>query len=224
MSDDQPPSGAYPPPPPPPPAPDERPPPAPNQWRRRWPWIVGAVVVLAIIGAAVAATNDDEPTKRTTTDEAAVTTDAPDTTRDTTPPASPEPSAPPTTSSDVAKVGPNEWFTWSDGIEAQVTSLREATVDYASLPGPHVIATITVKNGTAAALDLTMATANLAGGPNGVQEESDGLYGFEGSVPPGGNATADFAWAVPAEHMAQLRLEFAPSFEHDPAFFVGSAA
>jgi hypothetical protein len=226
MSYDNPPppptGGDYPPPPPPPPT-DE----PPKRKRQLWPLLVGGLLLAVVIGVVAAvAGDDDEPTRRTSTDdeESADTTDAPSTTRGTTPPAQPEPSPPTTTSSDVAKVGPNEWFTWTEGVEAQVTSLRVGNVEYTSLPGPHMIATVTVKNGSGGTMDLAMATANAYGGPNGVQAESDGLYGFEGSVPPGGNATAEYAWAMPAEHHGQIRIEFAPSFEHDPAFFEGAAA
>jgi hypothetical protein len=175
--------------------------------------------VLFIV-VAVASSGDDEPTRRTTD---AGTTDEPTTASDdATPPAVEEPEAPPADSG-VAQVGPDEWFTWDDGVEAQVTKLEQASVEYAALPGPHVAATITVRNGSGATVDLILATANLYSGPNGVQAESDGLYGFEGSVPPGGTATAQYAWAVPAEHFGQLRVEFSPSFSHDPAFYEGSA-
>jgi hypothetical protein len=75
------------------------------------------------------------------------------------------------------------------------------------------VATITVKNGTAAVLDLTLADAILYGGPNGVQAEDEySFWGFEGSIPPGGTATAKFSWSLPAEYLDELRLEFAPTW------------
>jgi len=194
------------------------PPPPPTTGRRRWPWIVGVVAVIIIV-IAIASGSDDEPTKRTAVD---VTDEAPTTTSDdATPPAVEEPIAPPSDSG-IAQVGSDEWFTWDDGVEAQVTTLEQINVEYAVSPGPHVAATITVRNGSGATVDLILATAHLYSGPNGVQAEADGLYGFDGSVPPGGTATAQYAWAVPAEHFGQLRVEFSPSFSHGPAFYEGA--
>jgi hypothetical protein len=81
-----------------------------------------AVVVAVIVGVAVAVSGgDDEPTKQP---ETADTTERTNTTeRDTTPPAVEEPSTSTTAAQADIAVGPNEWFTYTDGVEVQVTKI-----------------------------------------------------------------------------------------------------
>lgn len=189
-------------------------------------------IVLGFVGVAIVADAfddvDDElnsiesgtppaSTERSSTTELDQATDG-------SPPAVDDPTTT-TTEADIAQIGPDDWFTWDDGVEAQVTSIEQFTPEYDSTPGPDVVATVTIRNGTDATIDAMMSTANLYAGPNGAQaEEEYSFYGFEGSIPPGQTATAKWAWTVPQEHLGQLRVEFSPSYEHDPAFFEGSAA
>jgi hypothetical protein len=211
-------SEQYPPPPPPPPPPGE----PTRKGRRRWPWIVGVAVVLVIVAAVAISDDEDDPQRRTVAD--ATTTTAAEPSAE--PPAVEEPTtttAPP--DEGPAVIGPDEWFTWTGGVEAQVTALERYTPDYDDTPGvPEVAALVTVRNGTSSTLDLTLADARLYGGPNGVQAERDyAHFGFEGSAPAGGTVTARYGFSVPEEHMSQIVIEFAPSWEHDSAFFEGAA-
>lgn len=181
--------------------------------------VVGAFVVLTAGPFLTAACDKTETRARGTSDDRSTTTE-----RDE-PPASREPTTT-TTVRSVVHIGAQEWFEWTDGIQAQVTSLTTFVPDYDDSPGvPDVVATITVKNGSPVVYDATQATASLYGGPNGVQaDEEYSFYGFEGSIPPGATATAKWAWALPQEHFGQVRVEFAPSYEHYSGFFEGAVS
>jgi hypothetical protein len=195
--------------------------------------IAVAVALAGLFGLAAALSVDDnEPTARSVDEP--VTTDQPATTADNTPPAVAEPPAPTTTTPEAPAgpipVGSGTWYTWDNGLEAQVTSLEQFTPDYDTTPTPDVIVTLTVKNGTGQLYDGLMATMNLYGGPNGVQAEQEyTFYGFDGSIPPGATATAKWSFTVPAEHLSDLRVEFRPGYddsftEYEPGYFQGSAA
>lgn len=120
-----------------------------------------AVVMAVIVGVAVAVSaSDDEPTKRT---ETADTTERTTTTeRDSTPPVVEEPTTSTTAAqADIAAVGPNEWFTYTDGVEVQVTKIERFTPEYDDDPRPDVLVTVTIKNGSSGVLDLTLAQATV---------------------------------------------------------------
>jgi hypothetical protein len=170
---------------------------------------------------------DDSFVASDTTDQSATTE------RDTEAPAVPEPSTPPTTEADTPDIVPvGGWFTWDNGLQAQVTAIERYTPEYDDNPLPDVVVTITVKNGSDKVFDAAMSMMNLYGGPNGVQAESGyDFYGFDGSIPPGTSATAKWSFMVPEEHMSQLRVEFAPGYqdtpdfaEYESAYFTGAAA
>lgn len=223
-----------PPPPPPPPAEPER------KRTKALPALVIGVLVAVILGIAVAVSAGDDDTENTpvvaedpeateapASDEPAVSDD---------PPAVSEPEPPSTTTTapqpSIVNVGTTEWYAWEDGLEAQVTSIEQFTPDYDSTPTPDVVVTVTIKNGTGANYDAMSAMVTLYGGPNGVQAEDEfSYYGFEGTIPPAGTATAKWSFTLPAEHLSQLKVELAPGYtddtymtEYEPAFFVGSAA
>jgi hypothetical protein len=146
-----------------------------------------------------------------------------------TPPAQPD-TPEPEPESEIAKVGPDEWFTYEDGVEVQVTKVEPYTLgEYAMVgnPGdPGVIVTVTIKNGTSAVFDATLADVQVTYGPNGDTTEREyDEAGFTGSIPPGRAATAKFDFAVvPTEHHDELLIEVSPSWDHQPSFFQGSAS
>lgn len=157
------------------------------------------------------AAEDPETTEAPASDEPAVSDD---------PPAASEPEPPSTTTvpqPSIVNVGTTEWFTWEDGLEAQVTSIEQYTPEYDSTPTPDVAVTVTIKNGTGANYDATQAMTTLYGGPNGVQAEDGNFtyYGFEGNVPAGGTATAGWSFTVPPEHLSQLKVELSPGYSDD---------
>jgi len=204
------------------------------------PALIIGVFVAVVFGIAVAvsvgdgdtentpvAAEDPETTESPASDEPAASDE---------PPAASEPEPPSTTTTapqpSIVNVGTTEWYAWEDGLEAQVTSIEQYTSEYDDTPTPDVVVTVTVKNGTGKAYDAMGSSLNLYGGPNGVQAENSGsYYGFEGTIPPEGTATANWSFTVPSEHLGQMRVEFAPGYgddtymnEYEPAFFVGSAA
>lgn len=137
------------------------------------------------------------------------------------------------TSSDIAKLGASDWYTYEDGLQAQVTKAAPYTIgEYAAggQPGGQgVVVTVTLKNGTGGAFDADLTQVSVSSGPNG--DEAERVYdsgtvsadGHSGSIAPGRSKTARYAYAVPASHLDDLMIEVAPSWEHAPAFFEGAA-
>lgn len=211
----------FPPPPPPPPV---------TRKRRVLPAIVGGLFVAVVLGTAIAVAGDDGNEASRSVGEPAVTTEATDTTEGNTPPAVEEPTTTTTEPEGPGAIGPNEWFTWENGLAAQVTSVAEFTPDYDTTSTPDVVATVTVRNGTGQVFDAAMMTVNLYGGPNGVQAEGEyTFYGFDGDVPASGTATAKWSFTLPAEHFGQITVEVAPGYdadyaEYDSAFYAGSVS
>lgn len=150
---------------------------------------------------------------------------------DTTAPAVEE-TTPPAEDPAVAKVGATEWFTYEDGVKVQVTKVARFKIgQYASggePGGSAVMVTITIRNGSKKAADLSLTTVSLAYGANGDQadqvfdsEHSVGS-GFEGSATPGKAKTAKFAFAVPKGRQV-LDIEVAPGFlDYESAHFEGA--
>ena len=88
-----------------------------------------------------------------------------------TPPAVPEPEETEAPVAEIATAGADEWFTYEDGIEVQVTKVEPHTLGEYAISGnpgdPGVIVTVTIKNDTAAVFDATMADVLVTYGPNG---------------------------------------------------------
>ena len=145
-----------------------------------------------------------------------------------TPPAVPDDAPAPDTGSDIAQVGPDEWSEYTDGVQVQVTKLEQYMMGkYSDASGqPGVVVTITVKNGSDAVLDLTVADTSLTYGPNGEAAEwdySSDHRGFTGSVPPGRSATSMQGFGpVPDEHQDEILIEFAPTWDYSSVFFEGA--
>jgi hypothetical protein len=129
----------------------------------------------------------------------------------------------------IAQVGPDEWFTYEDGLRVQVrkvTSVQLADFGTDDPGGPGVEVTVTVKNGTGSAFDLNRASVGLYAGPDrDTMEQAYGNdnWGFEGSIPPREAATTQFDFAVPTEMQGELLIEVAPSWDHHASFFEGAA-
>ena len=146
-----------------------------------------------------------------------------------TPPAEPEPEVTEEPASEIAKVGPDEWFEYTDGIEVQVTKLEAFELGPDAFSGAAgelgVVVTVTLKNGTGAVFDASMADVQVTYGPNGDPTEREyDEEGFTGSIPPGKNGTAKFDFGtVPAKYLKDILVQVAPSFDHQPSFFEGAA-
>ncbi|HET9348050.1 MAG TPA: hypothetical protein VFO13_02810, partial [Arthrobacter sp.] len=144
-------------------------------------------------------------------------------------PAEPEPTPEPEAGDAIAQVGPEEWFTYEDGLQIQVTkvtSVQLADFGTGDPGGPGVEVTVTVKNGTGSAFDLNLASVDLHAGPNGDTMEpayGNDHWGFEGSIPPKKAATTQFDFAVPTEMQGELRIDVTPSWDHPASFFEGAA-
>jgi hypothetical protein len=143
--------------------------------------------------------------------------------------AEPEPTPEPELENTIAQVGPDEWFTYEDGLQVQVrkvTSVQLAVFGTDDPGGPGVEVTVTVKNGTGSAFDLNRASVGLYAGPNGdTMEQAYGNdhWGFEESIPPTEAATTQIDFAVPTEMQGELLIEVAPSWDHHASFFEGAA-
>jgi hypothetical protein len=143
--------------------------------------------------------------------------------------AEPEPTPEPEPDGTITQVGPDEWFTYEDGLQVQVTkvtSVQRADFGTDDPGGPGVEVTVTVKNGTGSAFDLSLASVGLHAGPNGdAMEQAYGNHhwGFRGRIPPTKAATTQFDFAVPTEMQGELLIEVAPSWDHQASFFEGAA-
>ncbi|HEX6577875.1 MAG TPA: hypothetical protein VF082_05850 [Jiangellaceae bacterium] len=144
-------------------------------------------------------------------------------------PTGPEPTPEPEPGDTIAQVGPDEWFTYEDGLQVQVTkvtSVQLADLGTGNSGGPGVEVTVTVKNGTGSAFDLTRSSVGLYAGPNrDTMEQSYGNdhWGFEGSIPATKAATTQFDFAVPTEMQGELRIDVTPSWDHPASVFEGAA-
>jgi hypothetical protein len=108
----------------------------------------------------------------------------------------------------------------------KVTSMQLADFGTDDPGGPGVEVTVTVKNGTGSAFDLTRSSVGLYAGPNGdtmEQAYGNNHWGFEGSIPPTKAATTQFDFAVPTEMQGELLIEVAPSWYHQASFSEGAA-
>jgi hypothetical protein len=189
------------------------------------PALIIGVFVAVVFGIALAVSVGDGDTENTpVVAEDPETTEAPASDAPAAsdePPAAAEPEPPSTTTTapqpSIVNVGTTEWYAWEVGLEAQVTSIEQYTPEYDDTPTPDVVVTVTVKNGTGTAYDAVMSSLNLYGGPNGVQAESSGsYYGFEGTIPPEGTATAKWSFTVPSEHLGQMRASLPPATATTP--------
>lgn len=148
-----------------------------------------------------------------------------------TPPAVAEPESTPEPEPEgtITQIGPDEWFTYEDGLQVQVTkvtSVQLADFGTDDPGGPGVEVTVTVKNGTGSAFDLNLASVGLHAGPNGdAMEQAYGNHhwGFRGRIPATKAATTQFDFAVPTEMQGALLIEVAPSWDHRASFFEGTA-
>jgi hypothetical protein len=185
--------------------------------------IIGALAAVAVLVGGGCATTDAE--RATTTDSPAATATEP-----ATPPAQPVDTPEPAPDPGIAAVGPDEWFTYEDGLEVQVTGVESMTLGqnaFTGSPGdPGAIVTVTIKNGTPGVFDASLADVLVTYGPNGdpTEREYDEV-GFTGSLPPGEVGTAQYDFGViPLEMQSDLLIEVIPSFEHESSFFEGAAS
>lgn len=189
---------------------------------------VGGVLLLAALAVTVgllitpakrpAKTAVPGPTPVTTGAERGPTTtsaeSAPETTAATTPPAGDE----------VVKIGTAAFAEYPDGLRVQVTSVRRTTFsDLSTAPGPGVIATIKITNGSPARVDLELVIVALRYGPNGVQADmvfADNAHEFSGGLSRGRTATATYGFSVP-RNQRDITVEVSPGFDYDGSTFEG---
>jgi hypothetical protein len=132
------------------------------------------------------------------------------------------PASPEAQVSVVVKVG--QPYTWTDGVTAIVTKIEDGNLSPQAYPrgGPAKIVEIQVQNRSGATL-TTYGTPYLRFGPAGYQAESatdyeSGIEGFQGSIAPGQTATAKYAF-IGVTDASTMTVEFAPSLNHQPAFW-----
>ena len=189
---------------------------------------VGGVLLLAALGVgAVLIVNGRHPAEKaaagpapitTSAERAAVTTSAapaPETTAATTSPAG---------GAEVIKIGTTEFAEYADGLRVRVTSVRRTTFsDLSSTPGPGVITTIKITNGSKARVDLALVDVVLRYGADGIEADSvfdDNVHEFSGGLAPGRTATATYGFSVP-RNQPDITVEVAPGFDYDSSTFEG---
>ncbi len=188
------------------------------------------IAALFIIGLVLTGCGAQQgAAKQTAGTPAAVPTEG-DSPYDTNGPPASEETTPPPVAPSIARIGATEWFTYQNGLKVQVTKVARFKIgEYASggNPGdPGVAVTVTIRNGTARTIDVSLTTVNLAYGANGNLAETvyDTNYGngFEGSVTPGKAKTARFAFAVPAGRQV-IDIEVEPGFmDYEASHFEGT--
>jgi len=123
---------------------------------------------------------------------------------------------------------------WNDKVKATVLSVARFTPSKTAA-GTHpgqvgIKVTVKITNNSAKRLDLTLARVKVKSGANGTQadtiidlENNLGL-GFEGAVPAGNSATADYGFSVPSGDLSKIDVEVSPDFDYDSAIFEGAAS
>ncbi|MFE1955548.1 hypothetical protein ACFW9D_34345 [Streptomyces sp. NPDC059524] len=119
---------------------------------------------------------------------------------------------------------------WSGGLSVTVSKPVKFT------PSPYSIGhttgnravkwRITVHNGSDEAFQGALMTVNVKAGPDGdvCTQIFDGDLGggITGSVSPGSNGTADFAFDIPRNKLKKVDVEVVPEFLKDGKHWVGS--
>lgn len=136
-------------------------------------------------------------------------------------------------SGDLAALGSASGYEYNDGLVISVPMIgtyqpsRYAVGAKKGNTGVRV--TVEIKNGTNKVVDPVLVSLSMTYGVRGNQAEqifdsSNGIGdGFTTQVPPGRISTADFAFSVPRDEIADLILEISPDYTHDSALFQGSA-
>jgi len=124
-------------------------------------------------------------------------------------------------------------YEYKDGLIVEVSALAPYEPGKYAFGGESadsaITFVVTVTNGTAKPVDLSISTVNVnAGAAGNVAEEiydGDLGGGFQGSVLPGKASSAAYAFAVNAADLGEIVIEIEPGFlSYDSAFFEGSLA
>jgi len=130
----------------------------------------------------------------------------------------------PAADAEVVKIGTAEFAEYPDGLRMQVTSVRRTRFsDLSSTPGPGVIATIRITNGSQARVDLALVDVTLRYGTDGVEADfviDDNMHEFSGGLARGRTATATYGFSVP-RNQRDITVEVAPGFDYDSSTFEG---
>lgn len=111
-------------------------------------------------------------------------------------------------------------FTYKDGLSVIVMDAVPATLHPEFDPKPGVIVTVQVQNKTAKALEQYVEV-DVTSGPAGQTAQSDydnSALGFQASIPPGGTATARYAFTGVVDPNV-LTVAVRPTWDYEPAFF-----
>ncbi len=125
-------------------------------------------------------------------------------------------------------------YEYEDGLTVEVSALapyeRGEYAFGAESTDSAITFVVTVTNGTAKPVDLSISTVNVnAGAAGNIAEEiydGDMGGGFQGSVLPGKASSAAFAFGVNATDLGEIVIEIEPGFlsSYDSAFFEGALA
>lgn len=135
------------------------------------------------------------------------------------------------TSGTTAKFG--QKYTYSDGLEVEVTKVETAKLGSYSLVGdkegkkgsPYTKFSVRVKNGSGDVVDA-IGSSQLHYGPDG--DEADAVY--EGSKVPkqitgkivkGKSKTGVYGYVIPKKYRDDVQFEFSLDFAHDAVVFSG---
>lgn len=143
-----------------------------------------------------------------------------------------ETTEPPAESNDTSRIG-GAWVTYESGMAVKVTRAKVYSPSDGAIGAKAgergVAVTVSIRNGTTAPFDATLASVKLSYGEDGIEAEQ--IYdsgkgyggGFEGSIARGKTKTVSIAFAVPTKFLKSLTIEVAPNWDSDSAFFAGGA-
>jgi hypothetical protein len=108
-------------------------------------------------------------------------------------------------STGIARVGPNFWFTYPNGLQVQISNLHKFTIDANAITGTPgaqgVAAQVTVRNNTGKTFDVSGTEVSASWGPDGypATEVWDGTTqgSFRGTIPAGRARTSVFGFEIP---------------------------
>jgi hypothetical protein len=189
-------------------------------------WIaLGAVVVVLLCGAgglALLAVGRVAARVRADAQRARIVQEAPSAI-----PASPPVSSSPSGGASATEFGSGYGSEWDDHVRASVLGVirftPSNTVDDLAPGDVPIKVTVKIVNGSGAPLDLSGASVDVNADGTDAEAIDDSAIGsgFDGTLRPGGWATAVYAFAVPASDLGRVDVSVQPAADYTSAVFEG---
>jgi hypothetical protein len=186
---------------------------------------IGGFLLLAALGAgaAVLILRDNSSTPARAVQPTPVTTSAAPA-PETSVPTGDGASSSPAGDAEVIKIGSTEYSQYDNGLELRVTSARRITfTELSTTPGPGVIITVKIYNGSKERVALDEVDVVMRYGRDGVEADfviDDRVREFAGGLAPGRTATATYGFSMP-RNQRDISVDVTPGFDYDSTTFEG---